>query len=128
MDESIKPVDPIPMLQPVQSSSNVAAWGYDIPSRCLYVEFKGGSTYRYNDVPGDVALAWAEAESKGKFFLKEIKPKFLDFTKLPPKEEDPPPALRVATCEAPAPRVPSVEKTPWPFPSSSPEANLKAPS
>lgn len=104
-------VPSVPM-QPVTSSSNVSAWGYDIPRQELYVEFKGGSTYRYRNVPHEVAIGWAEAESKGKYFLKEVKPKFLDFTKLAPKPEPeaenvPPPRGQVM---APAPG--------WPFPSS----------
>lgn len=46
-------------------SSNVAAAQYDVYSRTMMVEFKGGAAYLYSDVSEDEAIAFANAQSKG---------------------------------------------------------------
>jgi hypothetical protein len=64
-------------------SSNVAAWGYD--NGTLAVKFKGGSTYHYADVPGDLAAQMGEpGVSIGKFIAQHIRGKFV--ATLQPKE------------------------------------------
>lgn len=109
MSAETKPDPGVPM-QPVQSSSNVSARGYDSANQKLYVEFKGGAVYEYRNVPPEVWSSWTAAESAGKFFLAEIKPVFLDFTKLPKQEKD------TSREDATAPAAP-VQRVAWPFPS-----------
>lgn len=49
---------------------------YDKGTKTLVIEFKGGSRYRYKDVPEEVWIAYKGAESVGKFFYKYIKDKY----------------------------------------------------
>lgn len=49
---------------------------YDKENNTLVIEFKGGSRYRYKDVPEEVWIAYKGAESVGKFFYKYIKDKY----------------------------------------------------
>lgn len=58
-------------MQPV-SSSNIAAigWAEDI----LYVEFKGGRRYIYEDVPETEFNALMSASSQGQYLNANIKP------------------------------------------------------
>lgn len=49
---------------------------YDKGNKALVIEFKGGSRYRYKDVPEEVWIAYKGAESVGKFFYKYIKDKY----------------------------------------------------
>lgn len=74
--QQIEPTPAISMV-PVVSSSNVTGFGYDPASSTLAVSFKGGSTYDYPNVPPEVHQAFADAESKGSYFLKQIRPKFV---------------------------------------------------
>jgi hypothetical protein len=60
----------------VSSSSNIAAVGYDTDERKLAVEFKGGGTYQYDEVPITTYTDLLTAESMGKFFHANIKGKF----------------------------------------------------
>jgi hypothetical protein len=57
-------------------SSNVVAIGYDPDTRELYVEFKGESTYVYSDVPEEAYTELCEADSKGSYLNREIKPNY----------------------------------------------------
>lgn len=61
----------MPDLTPVQSS-NIAAVGHD--GDHLYVQFHGGSTWRYRDVPADKHAEMIKAASVGAFFGKHVKP------------------------------------------------------
>ena len=54
-------------------SSNVAAIGYDHDENVLVVEFHGGATYRYQNVPENVYEGMKEAESIGKFLNSQVK-------------------------------------------------------
>jgi len=54
-------------------SSNVASIGYDENSYTLEVQFRGGGIYQYFNVPPQVFEEFINADSKGKFFHKEIK-------------------------------------------------------
>ena len=62
---------PIPLM-PVESS-NIEAVGYDQEEQELIIEFKSGRTYIYFDVPFDVYTGLMDAESKGKYFHKNIR-------------------------------------------------------
>lgn len=55
------------------NSSNIAAIAYSKRSKVLEVEFKSGSVYQYQDVPEKVWEGFNKAESKGKYFTRNIK-------------------------------------------------------
>ena len=58
-------------------SSNIKSVGYDPQTKELVVEFRGGQLYLYTGVPSIVYKKFLEAESKGRFFVNNIKPVFL---------------------------------------------------
>lgn len=62
-------------LTPVKSS-NVAATGYDAPTQTLHVQFKGGKTYAYANVPQEVHTAMHKSDSIGKFIGTHVVGKF----------------------------------------------------
>jgi len=62
-------------MQPVESS-NLAAVGYDEPAEVLYIEFKSGSTYTYENVPYYVYEELLSADSKGQYFHKYIRSEY----------------------------------------------------
>lgn len=55
------------------TSSNIAAVRYDAEQGLLEVEFLNGGRYQYYDVPGHVAHAFEQAESKGRYLARHIK-------------------------------------------------------
>lgn len=57
---------------PVDSSS-LRAVGYDPASQTLEVEFTSGQVYQYFAVPETVYRGLLGAESKGRFFLAEVR-------------------------------------------------------
>jgi len=61
---------------PVIGSSNIMAIGYHNESRELRVQFKGGKTYAYADVPPETHMSLMTSESKGGFFHREIRGRF----------------------------------------------------
>ena len=68
-------------------SSQIAAFGYDVDTKTLAIQFPGrgvkpGDTYHYADVPADVFHLMVAAESKGKFFGSNIRGRYL-YIKLP---------------------------------------------
>jgi KTSC domain len=66
---------PIPAMTPVDSS-NIEAIGYDEASRELHVRFRTGRRYVYSEVPQETYDRFAQADSKGSFFNREIKPNY----------------------------------------------------
>lgn len=55
------------------NSSNVAAIGYDEPNLHLYIEYKGGKVYEYDNVTPDIWNGLVNSESRGSYvhwFLK----------------------------------------------------------
>lgn len=66
---------PVIHYQPCQSSQ-IEALGYDTATQTLGVRFVRGATYHYTGVPREVAHAFLQAESAGKFFGANIKNKF----------------------------------------------------
>lgn len=74
-------------LKPVESS-NIAAIGYDGDNAALYVQFTSGKTYEYPSVPPEVFAAFEKAESKGRFFAAEVRPKYQGTPWTPPTEGD----------------------------------------
>jgi len=56
------------------SSSNLAGYDYDPNTKTLTITFRGsGRTYRYMDVPEQVADGLASASSPGTYFNSAIK-------------------------------------------------------
>lgn len=64
------------------SSSKIASVGHDSEAKTLYVEFKNGHVYRYDDIPQKVYDGLMKAESHGTFFDDEIKDAGYEFKKL----------------------------------------------
>jgi hypothetical protein len=62
---------------PYVDSSMMTAVDYDDDSAELDITFVGGKTYRYSEVPPDVYDELVEAESKGEFFNRRIKDRFV---------------------------------------------------
>ncbi len=54
-------------------SSMIHAIGYDKDKRVLEVVFNTGRTYQYADVPPEVYEGLLNAESKGRYFLANIR-------------------------------------------------------
>ncbi len=69
-------------LTPVESSQ-IHAVGYDGPSQTLAIQFlsfngaskKPGSIYHYQNVPDEIHKGLISAESIGKYFSENIKPR-----------------------------------------------------
>ncbi len=57
---------------PVTSSAIVSV-GHDASTRTLEVEFQGGSTYQYFDVPAELYLALLESPSLGRFHAERVR-------------------------------------------------------
>jgi hypothetical protein len=70
----------IPKLKPVESS-NIEAAGYRKRDSLLVVRFKTGSVYEYRQVPQEVYTNFLSAESKGKYFYRNIRDAY-DFEKI----------------------------------------------
>jgi len=57
-------------------STHIDTIHYDAPTKTLYVAFKGGGTYKYQNVPQDTYNNLDSSQSKGKYFIDNIKNKF----------------------------------------------------
>lgn len=68
MTEKI-PIEPV-------DSSNLSGYGYNAGTHQLDIAFKSGDIWRYAGVPETLALEFANAESKGKFFNAHVRGKF----------------------------------------------------
>ncbi len=64
-----------PEMTPVDSS-NLLQIGYEEPTHELYVEFQHGRTYIYSGVPESTFRELMDADSKGSYFNREIKPNY----------------------------------------------------
>lgn len=64
-----------PEMVPVDSS-NLVAIGYDGDNQELYVEYLGGRTYVYSQVPDVTHRELMDADSKGSYMNREIKPNY----------------------------------------------------
>lgn len=64
-------------------SSNIHSVGYDTQAHTLEVVFKSSidTVYCYENVSAVTFAKLLNAESHGKFFTKNIKPRFKNFTK-----------------------------------------------
>ena len=59
------------------TSSQISAIGYDIDDHILEIEFLTGEVWQYQSSPPDIYHRFAEATSKGKYYLQEIKGKYV---------------------------------------------------
>jgi hypothetical protein len=50
--------------------------GYDPENRVLYLRFQSGTVYRYFDFPPEQYQQFIEAESRGRYFLANIRNHF----------------------------------------------------
>ena len=57
-------------------SSNIEAIGHDPDQRELYVQFQNGRTYVYADVSVQTYEEFLQADSKGSYLNREIKPNY----------------------------------------------------
>ena len=64
------------MLRQVVESSSLRSIGYDRATATLEVEFKNGGVYRYANVPPALWSAFRDCNSKGKFFLEQVRDHF----------------------------------------------------
>jgi hypothetical protein len=55
------------------NSSNIAQVKYDDDRGTLYIDFRSGKTYRYDDVPYEIWNGLLEAPSVGQYFNQNIK-------------------------------------------------------
>jgi hypothetical protein len=62
-------------------SSNISAIGYDEEAKELHVSFNKSGTYIYSNVEPKIFESFISADSKGKFFLANIKPVFTNYRK-----------------------------------------------
>lgn len=60
---------------PIDSSAIKTA-GYSVDRKVLAVEFGSGLVLHYDNVPAELFEAFGKAESRGRFYAKEIKGKF----------------------------------------------------
>lgn len=72
-------------MQNVKKSSNIKKIGYG--DRKLRVEFSGGGIYEYTDVPAEIFDGFLKADSKGKYFYKNIRLGKYKYTRLDKKAE-----------------------------------------
>ena len=56
-------------------SSNIESVGFDASGE-LFVKYKGGTLYKYKNVPEKLVEDFMKAESKGKFMNSQIKNKY----------------------------------------------------
>lgn len=57
-------------------STNLVSVGYDDKSCILEIEFKGGRTYRYADVPPEEHRSLMAASSHGKYFAANVRDRY----------------------------------------------------
>jgi KTSC domain-containing protein len=64
------------MLRTRVDSSTIAMVGYDEEQQVLEITFRDGRVYHFLEVPPERVLSLLRAESKGRFFNREIKPEY----------------------------------------------------
>lgn len=79
-NELVKLGAPFSRLTP--ESSNVRGYRYDVGAKALFVTFKNGGTYRYNDVPPAVAKSLGRNKSVGKTINRLVKGKGYSYEKV----------------------------------------------
>lgn len=64
------------LMKHIVQSTNLDWVAYDETKKTLYVQFKGGGYYSYDDVPKEIFTDLLKASSKGRFFWMKIRDKF----------------------------------------------------
>ena len=82
MEEVIKEQGKIPIDVRSWDSAVVKSSTYDQGKQEMIIEFNNGFRYQYEDFSIDLYTRFLESESKGKFFLSEIKKNYTDGTKV----------------------------------------------
>lgn len=62
---------------PSFDSTSIASAKYSAPRRTLEIQFRGGDTYTYFDVPPSVYEGLLDAASKGQFFHRSIRGRYV---------------------------------------------------
>lgn len=57
-------------------SSNIDSFGYSLYNKELTVKFKSNDVYVYYDVPQNKFISMINADSRGKYFIKNIREKY----------------------------------------------------
>lgn len=58
-------------------STSIASATYAAPRQTLELQFRGGRTYRYFDVPPSIYAGLLDAASKGQFFHRSIRGRYV---------------------------------------------------
>lgn len=58
-------------------STAITAIGWDGQLQTLFVEFKSGKVYMFQDVPGDVVQDFQDSPSIGRYFSQNIRGKYI---------------------------------------------------
>ena len=82
MEEVIKEQETISIDVRNWNSAFVKSSTYDQGKQEMIIEFNNGFRYQYEDFSIDLYTRFLESESKGKFFLSEIKKNYTDGTKV----------------------------------------------
>ena len=61
---------------PTINSSMISEYDYDEAEKLLKLKFTKGGWYGYKEVPKEVVKDFVDSESKGKYFLANIKGKY----------------------------------------------------
>ncbi len=64
------------LIECIINSSNILKTVYFVHNKNLYVYFKRGHVYSYQNIPEDIYLDFEKSDSQGEFFLKEIAANF----------------------------------------------------
>ena len=88
-DRSLDPIISRIPRKPVESRA-LATIGYSRRLRALEVEFRRGGIYRYLDVPPSVYRELEAAESKARFYNRNIKRKYRSLRVRAARKEPPP--------------------------------------
>ena len=57
-------------------SKMLSSLAYDAEKQILHLRFRTGEVYRYFDFPGENYQEFLDAESRGKYFLSNIRDRF----------------------------------------------------
>ena len=57
-------------------SKMLSSLAYDAEKQILHLRFRTGEVYRYFDFPGEDYQEFLDAESRGKYFLSNIRDRF----------------------------------------------------
>lgn len=63
-------------------SSNLHSVGYDSSNQILEIEFNSGGIYQYSQVPEDIYNSLMNADSKGRYFIQNIKNAGFSYSKI----------------------------------------------